>query len=180
MNPSRILLTNLLLIVLLGLQSGCTRHPNVGGRSTLWSHSSGKEDVPGLDEASISWGTWDDKVVFVVWGDRSAFRLASGYPNPDNRRIRFRGTIDCRDGREVVYEVEAAEDGTPGTLRFAKQSYQLADGGLFLVSTQGEQPLVKQLKRDLAQMKLENSELRALSRTDDEIRGFFKDAGKAK
>jgi hypothetical protein len=141
--------------------------------------------IPGIGIGNVSGGTWNDDKVFVVWGDQTGGSVAAGgLGGSKNPNLRYR----CEFGG-VTCECETA-DGKTGTcwiglrdfhgVRTAGTSYSLADGGFFLLSTQGEQPRVKQLKRDLTTLKDEAEFFKGLAKSDAEIRAFFLEPEKAK
>jgi len=84
-----------------------------------------------------------------------------------------------RYGRLVEFHCET-KDGKTGQVKIDGVAYELADGNLFLVFTEGEQSRVKQLKRDISNLKFERESLEAFGRNDPEIAEFFTKGAKAK
>jgi hypothetical protein len=93
--------------------------------------------------------------------------------------VKCQGTLLGRDGRRVEFLCEIT-DGKAGQAKINGVTYELADGNLFLVSTQAEQHRVKQLKRDLAALKFERENLEAFGKNDADIAGFFTAPAKQK
>ena len=68
-----------------------------------------------------------------------------------------------------------------GTVTIAGSDYDIASGSLFLISTQEEKPVVKQLNRNMAELDIlkadgtgiDNTKLKALARADADISAFF-------
>jgi hypothetical protein len=78
----------------------------------------------------------------------------------------------------VEWRAETA-DGKTGVIAINKTEYDLADGRLFLVSTVGGKPQVRQLKRDSFGSQQGGEGLRILAKDDPEVRQFVADsAGK--
>src|SRR3954449_6099124 len=62
-----------------GQQPDTTPVPTTDTGYTSWAPPAGAngEPVPGLDFATVDWGTWGDDLVFAVWTDRDPRRVAS-------------------------------------------------------------------------------------------------------
>jgi hypothetical protein len=143
------------------------------------------ERVPGIGIGNVAGGTWNGDKVFVVWGDQTGGAVAAGgLGGSKDPNLRYR----CEFGR-VTCECETP-DGRTGScwigfrdlhgVRTDGTSYSLADGAFFLLSTRGEKPRVKQLKRDLTTLKDEAEFFKELAKSDAEIRAFFLEPEKAK
>jgi hypothetical protein len=72
----------------------------------------------------------------------------------------------------------ATKDGRTGTVTINDETFELAQGAFFLVSTTGGQTRVRQMKRDTS--KLGREDLMDLAKHDQEIRDFFATFPKAK
>jgi hypothetical protein len=145
-----------------------------------------REIMPGSDHASVFFLshklTSDVKPVFIVWTDARSYSGGTGYPNPENNPprtnivggdyvIRFGGTGDDFD-RTVELEFEIQEL-KKGNVLIEGKSYDLADGSLVLVSGDGDDLRVKQLRRDVSTLRPEPNELIAFGKATPEIKAFF-------
>jgi hypothetical protein len=119
---------------------------DAGVSSPFWQvNLSGKDRIPGIDQGSATEGQCGGRLAFVVWTDLTgAFRFestdsdggfiwAGHHGNPGDQQV------DCRC---------ATRDGTNGVVTINGKTFDLARGGLFLVSTLGNPAQVRQLKRD--------------------------------
>ncbi|MBI1916308.1 MAG: hypothetical protein HYS12_16490 [Planctomycetes bacterium] len=136
--------------------------------------SSGKENaLPGIEQGTIyHFGT-----AFVVWSD--ARGGGGGISSSNVQGVKCQGSLAARDGRRVEFHCET-KDAKTGQVKINGEAYELADGNLFLVFTEGEQSRVKQLKRDISNLKFERESLEAFGRNDPEIAEFFTKGAKAK
>jgi hypothetical protein len=145
-----------------------------------------REIMPGSDHASVFFLshklTSDAKPVFIVWTDARSYSGGTGYPYPENNpprtyiaggdyMIRFGGTGDDFD-RTVGLEFEIHEL-KKGKVSIEGKSYDLADGSLVLVSGDGDDLRVKQLRRDVSTLRPEPNELIAFGKATPEIKAFF-------
>src|SRR5262249_33018107 len=161
------------------LVSGCSRTPgptgppDLGGSNGLvtWSRSAGTNNPqPGVDQGTV----YNLGTAFVVWSDAAGG--GGGNSSGNVHGVKCQGSLFARDRRGVEFHCET-KDGKTGPVKINGVAYELADGNLFLVFTEGEQSRVKQLKRDLSNLKFERESLEAFARNDPEIAGFFtKDA----
>jgi hypothetical protein len=161
----------------LAVVCGCSRAPtipNVGGGGVItWAPAAGKDkSLPGIDGGSV----YHLGTAFVLWSDTSGG--GGGQENTHMQGIRLRGSLVAGAGR-IEFGCDTA-DGKSGQVSVNGATYELADGNLFLVATGGEKPQVKQLKRDLSELKFERESLAAFARNDPEIAGFFAGAAKGK
>jgi len=136
----------------------------------------------GNDSASIGYVTLDHKPIFVVWSDgqsggNGAGSSTSGPITPHGKLI-FSGS-DTKPNREIEYsgklhgsrKGEVAIDGT---------TYDLANGGLFLVSNMDGDVRVKQLKSDLSELTFERNDLVVFCKANPDIADFFSKPAKPK
>jgi hypothetical protein len=131
-----------------------------------------------VDEASVDMCSWNGELVFVVWADTGTSaggsqQTATGeayfgaFPTADGRQLEYRGeTTDGRTGKVVFH----TKDQRTGATVFNGR-YDLSEGSLFLVSVEGKQPRVLQLKRDIR--KAESHSFQKLADADAEIGKFF-------
>jgi hypothetical protein len=128
--------------------------------------------VPGIDEASIYAARG-----FVVWGD--FLGGSGGRDSIDKDGLKCQAHLwNAQDSRRVEFTCET-KDGTSGRATIEGKDYDLANGTLFLVSAQGGQYRVKQLKRDLSHLQ-SASELKEFGKNDPDIVGFFAKTGESK
>jgi hypothetical protein len=162
------------------LATGCTRPqnasvPDLGGASgaITWSASvDNNKPVPGIDQASIYYaGT-----AFVVWSDFDGG--VGSNSSSDVHGVTGQGRMTSRDGRRIEFQF-ATKDGNTGPVTIDEAQYELKNGGLFLVSAHNGGLLVKQLERDLRELRFERASLEAFARNDPEIRSFFSGQKKA-
>ncbi len=163
------------------LAAGCVRppanaSPDLGGPNgtITWAAPDGKDNpVPGIDQGNL----YHLGTAFVVWCDAAGGGGASSSSN--SQGVKCQGTLLGRDGRRIEFSCET-KDGKTGRAAINGETFELADGNLFVVATEREQPRVKQLKRDLGTLKFERDALEAFGRNDAEILGFFTEAAKPK
>ena len=93
--------------------------------------------------------------------------------------VKCEGSLLARDRQRVEFHCET-KDGKTGQAKINGIAYELADGNLFLVFTQGEQSQVKQLKRDVSNLKFEREALETFGRNDPQILEFFTKGAKRK
>ena len=82
-----------------------------------------------------------------------------------------RVSAEAREWDKQALEDQGREG--PTTVEFEGQTYQLADGRLFLVKLDGEKVVVKQVAKDLAGIDPSKADLAAVGKADPEIKGFF-------
>jgi hypothetical protein len=156
------------------LLAGCNRPqastaPDLGGPSGTisWSATAETEKpLAGIDQASICYaGT-----AFVVW---SAFDGGGSSGQTSSvSGVKGQGRLWSLADGDVEFRF-ATEDGKSGTATINEAQYNLEDGGLFLVAANDGQVQVKQLKRDLRDVKFDREGLAAFARNDAEIVAFF-------
>jgi hypothetical protein len=89
------------------------------------------------------------------------------------------GYIGSNNGRKVEFHCRT-KDGKSGPVQIHDATYDLANGGLFLVSTTGDEVRVKQLKRDMRSQKFDQESLAAFGKGDAEVVEFFAKKAKPK
>ena len=160
---------------------GCTGQPgsstlDLGGPSgtiTWLAPAQNEKPQRGIDQASIYY----EGTTFVVWSD---FDGGSGGSSSGNvHGVRGQGRLRSRDNRHIDFRFET-KDGKTGPVTINDVTYDLANGGLFLVSGNVDQVQVKQLKRDMRHVKFERESLVAFARNDADIVAFFANDTKKK
>jgi hypothetical protein len=177
----KLLLKSFATICVCILVAGCVRpaansSPDLGGPNgtITWAPPDGKDNpLPGIDQGNI----YHLGTAFVVWCDTAGGGGGSSSSNAQG--VKCQGTPFGRAGRRVEFACET-KDGKAGRVAINGATFELADGNLFVVATDREQPRVKQLKRDLSGLKFERASLEAFGRNDAEILGFFTEAAKPK
>jgi hypothetical protein len=139
-----------------------------------WSVPTGKQPpLPGIDQGTVyALGT-----AFVLWSDRFGGITASRSGNA--RGSECHGSLFGPKQRPIAFRCET-KDGKAGLATVDGITYDLANGGLLAVSTRGARVRVKQLKRGLTTLKLEQDALAAFARKDRVLVAFFTGAGKGK
>jgi hypothetical protein len=133
--------------------------PRFDNGYTSWAADSSKADqVRGIDFGMVEWALWNDDVVFAVWVDKpGAIGASGGHVGSFGRNITPAKTEG--GGWQVSYQVLVESpaavveckttDGKTGTVTVNRgQSYDLAAGRLFLLSTAGGSVKLKQLSRE--------------------------------
>ena len=87
--------------------------------------------------------------------------------------------MGSNEGRKVEFHCKT-KDGLSGPVKISDAAYDLANGGLFLVSISGDEVHVKQLKRDMRSQKFDPESLAAFGKGDAEIVEFFAKNAKPK
>ncbi|HBI43585.1 MAG TPA: hypothetical protein DDY78_12150 [Planctomycetales bacterium] len=154
------------------------RASGIGNPSwTEWTP--GNDQIPGIDQASITCGLWSDgRMAFVVWTDVSGGSSAMLPPvTTKGEGFVFEGRHQGSDGRHIDCRC-ATKDGRAGTVTINDKTFDLAQGALFLVSTISGQTQVRQLERNT--LKLKGEDLKELAKNDQEIRDFFVSFAKTK
>lgn len=147
----------------------------ISERSASFIHV-GDDSVPGLDRGSVLAVTMQAGppagVPFVVWSDASN---VSGHGEGSSHGASYVAELHTDEGSTI--DVHAAtNDGVSGTVTINKTAYNLRDGALFLVSTQGSATAVKQMDLDVTDFPIEQEELRRIVNEHPEIADFFKPA----
>jgi hypothetical protein len=151
---------------------GCERQSlpdGWGGRVVGWLESQpDAELVPGIDSASVYFGTLGKGSAVTLWSDGGGNFGASW--DRSRKLIKYEGKLRARDGREYPVQCLTA-DGKTGSVTIDGQTFQLDNGALFLIATAGAKTTVKQLQR--GPLKPEKDALRDMALTDPEIKSFF-------
>ena len=127
-------------------------------------------EMTGLTPGHLMYYTWDEKPVAVVWTD--APEGGCWADDAASPKETFHGTLTYRTGKEVEYLLEL-EGEKKGQFTVNNEKYDLTNGAMFLLAGAGDDLKVKQLSRDIAQLKLERQELVAFAEADPDIPAFF-------
>jgi hypothetical protein len=179
--------------------TGCDTDPGLpkafGNREISWDEAtSGKPAIGGIDKAEVDFGIWGDGAALVIWSDAGCELGGSGMGNRQleagetRKGVKYEGEVSSKDGK--AWKVSCyTRDGKAGAVKIGDQTFDLADGGLFLISTRGDRPRVKQLK--LAKLnlvpegkqtviQLEMPAIRGQGKSDPDIKAFFTGAAATK
>jgi len=135
-----------------------------------WNNVSDWNPPVGCDEINAVWGAWHKKFCFVIFSD--VVGSASGRQEARGAQSTFEVQRSSSDGQKFDWHCETA-DGKTGKGMLDGQSYELAHGMIFLVSTKGEKRQVRQLQRNLADTTAGPDSLEKLLKEDQEIVRFF-------
>jgi hypothetical protein len=156
---------------------GPTGPPDLGGPNGLitWTSSAGKDNpLPGVDQGTV----YNLGTAFVLWSDAPGGGSGNSSGNVQ-QGVKYQGSLLARNRRRVEFHGET-KDGKTGRVTIDEVTYELADGNLFLVSTEGEHCRVKQMNRDISKLKFERESLEAFGRNDPDIARFFTKGANAK
>lgn len=193
---NKILFYCILICVACGF-AGCNSKsiPGWGAKIVSWSNSyADRKSVPGIDEANVTYGLWEEGAALALWSDGDA-GISGGHF--DKARCNHRTVSDsmaaylAKVKKAVHYDGNNVQCFTPdaktGLVQIGSETYRLEDGSLFLVSTTGTKIRVRQLNlsaklnlkpagaRTVDQITTE--ELQGLAKSDPDIKGFFTVAG---
>lgn len=139
-----------------GMSSSTVSGDDIAGKGRL---------TPGIDFGSFSAA----KAVFI-WGDFSGG--GGGSVETDKDKLECSGwVLNSVDGRRVQFTGET-RDGKSGRVTVEGREYDLAAGGLFLVSARRGYRVL-QLKRDLARFQDAQQLFSELRKSDPEVVEFF-------
>ena len=149
--------------------------PSLGGPTGFitWTGIGKDNPLPGIDQGSV----YHLGTTFVLWSDAAGG--GGGSSSGNSQGVKCQGNVLGRDGRRVEFNCDT-KDAKTGQATINGATYDLAAGTLFLLSTEGLRSQVKQLKRNLSDLKFERDSLEAFGRNDPDIAGFFIQAAKAK
>lgn len=132
----------------------------------------GKENlVPGIDFCSYAAASGLDDFVFFVWGDFSGGAAGTSTTNKDG--LQFHGHLINESDKRHVEFAGSTKDGRTGNVTIAGNKYDLSEGTLFLVYAR-KRYTVKQLKRDLTRFQESKDLFTELSKSDQDVAGFFR------
>jgi hypothetical protein len=157
---SRVLLG--LTVAVCATSSGCSVQSWSGG-----SHSSGGVDVTHLAR---------DGRVFLVMATSDCVGGSSGNES-GLAGSRTQGQLNAADGRKIAWSCTTA-DGTSGTVVVDGQEFDLAKGGVLLISLRGNKTKVEQLAVEMSKLQggPVHEKVRGLADEEPRIAAFFKGA----
>jgi hypothetical protein len=153
--------------------AGCTTQPppdpeaDFGG--WIWNYKDLNPEVGDVG-VSATWGSWNKKFVFLILTDSDT--SATTVINAAGSRTEYKVDLELRNRQKDELRV-VTPDGITGSLVHGEQSYDLAQGSVFLLLPEGGKLKVLQLKRDLADVPAGVGSVTKLLRTDQEIGRIF-------
>lgn len=178
------------LIALAWCLQGCGERGSkgFGNKEISWgTREPGKTPIQGIDEAEVDFGTWGEGAALAVWSDRGCSLGASGMggrelqPGEERKGVKYEGSIKGDGGSTWRIECQTP-DGKTGRFTIGDECFDLKGGALFLVSTRGPTPKVKQLRLaalkvapegEIPVTKVTVESLQAIARIEGDIRSFF-------
>jgi hypothetical protein len=143
-----------------------------GGRIVSWSHTeAGKQPVPGIDSASVKFGTYGEGFAPIFWSDDPGGGLGAHW-DATRKQVHYQGELYAVDSRTIRIECFTS-DGKTGTVLINGQEYRLETGPLFLIKTSGREIVVRPIARDPAMLRADSQELQQLAASDADIKAFF-------
>lgn len=171
---------------LVALMIGCDFTPPIAvnladyeGHS--WTDPTG-QGTPGIDFGAVTAVTLrtshEDEIRVIFWSDLPAGRAGSSelagpvMVGGGSGRARYAGGHADTDGRKVGFRAETS-DGRTATLTIGEETFSSEDGKFFLISSQGERPVVKQLKTAPFDSQKSDAFYREFATSNAKIRDFF-------
>lgn len=115
---------------------------------------------------------WQEGLDVMIWHDLVGEGTADSAGFATGRLYIERGSARSADGRGLAWEVQTV-DGRMGEVQIGGVRYDLAAGTLFIVTTQGGTPAVRQLSRDLSAVPLDHDGILAFARNDPDLAAFL-------
>lgn len=151
------------MVMLLAVASGCQQSTPPGADMVAAK----------VGQASYTFLHWKEGLRVMIWFDMAAQISGEGSGSTDDPVHRVMGHAAASDGRRVDWRLET-ENGTTATFSIAGQTYDLTEGTLFLVRTQGGDVRVQQLSRDLSGLQPTNESCAAFAETDTDVNRFIR------
>ncbi len=153
----------------------------VSESSSSWTtNSDGPDFLPGIDAASLSFVTLNagpaDGVDFIIWSDLP--NRTSGRGSGKRGGSSYKGLHGAADGREVVFTA-ATPDGNSGSVTVDGVRYDIAKGGLILISATGDKPEVMQIEVDTSQFPRDKDGIMKFAKSNADVLAFWKKHNKA-
>jgi len=134
-----------------------------------WTNSQ-EDAVPGVDSGFLLCKTHGKDFLFLIWTDSR--NPCTWTETAVGSALKGTGELKMQEAQPLKFELEA-HDPNVGWITFDGVKYDFAAGNLFLVSTIGPKATIKQLKRDISNLKLDPEGLRAFASSDAEISAYF-------
>ena len=157
--------------------AGCTSRPadstsGADAGSGDWSWHSYKElnSEAGKGGVNASWGSWHKKFAYVILSEPAS--SASTIVKASGARTEYKVDLTLPKGQKAQWRIETA-NGKTGSVAYGGQSYDLAQGPVFILLPKGEQLEVLQLKRNITDLIAGPESLEKLLKDDQEIARIF-------
>ena len=131
------------------------------------------DPIPGIHRGAVSKVTFtfpsSGSSTVTLWSDCTG---SSAVGSSGRQSARYVGDFFWQDDQTLEFELKA--DQSKVTLvRIGDQKFDLADGSLFLISTQSELIRVKQLKLDVSRVTKEKDVAREFALETPSVKSFF-------
>ncbi len=153
-------------LVLLAL-AGCQGRSTPPGANVIYGS---------VQDGHYSFLWWQEGLRLMIWDDVDGNHGYSGSGSTDDPVYRGAGAVEAADGSGYTYELETT-DGETVSFTLAGDSYDLANGALFLVTGQEGNIRVVQIERDFSALETTNAAVEALAASDEDIAAFVAAAG---
>jgi hypothetical protein len=117
---------------------------------------------------------WKEGLALMIWHDIAGSSMSSGSGSTTDPVYRLHGYAESQDGRRLDWELQTS-DGMTAQFEIDNTSYDLLDGALFIITTQGGETDVRQLERDLSDVQTNHESCLAFARSDPDLVKFIGD-----
>ncbi len=137
-----------------------------------WSWYALNTPNAGTNEVDVSatWGSWNTKLVYLILTDVDA--TATTNVNASGTRTEYNVHLVWPKGRKAELRIETA-DGKTGRAVYAGQTYDLAEGSVFVLLPKDEKLELRQLRRDISEVAGNVPSVQKLIRDDPELARMF-------
>lgn len=143
---------------------GCSSHSTPPGANSI---SGGAEDTV------YSYHYWEEGLAILLWHDFSyGSSGCNGSASTEDPVYRLTCGVESGDGRTFDWKVHSI-DGVTARMWINDQSYDLDQGNMFLIGSQGGQLQVIQLQRDLTGLEPDYESIAALASSDSAVAEFI-------
>ena len=124
------------------------------------------------EQAGYNYFRWKEGLAVMVWQDATATTSCNSFGSTDDPTHTVQCQAISETGQEVIWQLET-DDGRTATFSINNQTYDLADGTVFLVKTAVGHADIQQLQRDLSTVQAENDSITQYSLSDSDIEQFI-------
>jgi hypothetical protein len=124
-----------------------------------------------LEQAGYVFLHWKEGLAIMIWHDALESGEGSGSGSTADPIYRYQGYAVSPEGHRFEWEAQTA-DGKTARFQINNTSYDLADGALFLITTEDGQTEVQQLQRDLSSIQPNHESIVAFARGDPDAARF--------
>jgi len=167
----------ILAVSTLGCLAGCNSPPTTSPPAANadfggWSWYGVNDPNTGANDVDVcaSWGNRNQRLVYIILSDVNT--SATTNINASGGRTDYNVDLTLANGQTLEIRIETA-DGITGTAAYAGQSYDLAQGSVFVLLPKGEKLEMLQLKRDISQVNAGVSGVLKFVRSDPELLRMF-------